>query len=414
MITTSKTSPAAKSRFLQIPGTPGLLEIPSSVFSVLTSPLRGTLLSAVLSEPFRPLNRSRDIKDESLDAFMTRRFGEPFARIFGSALVHGIYAADSRKLSVRAAFPSLWTAEERGWGSIVRGFLRPYLDSSQKNDYDIGGISQLLKGVSVYSFRDGMQALTSALEHYLSSQSNVSILRSTDAALLQLKEDKSFEVSPFPATASSSAKLVVKITLSSGSSVTPTHIVSTLPLPILNTLLPKQNALPHLTTNPYTSVFVVNLVFSVPPSEIHPEGFGYLIPRPSSDYSHMSPGILGTVFDSCSVQAQDSSTQLTKLTVMLGGPHRSLALANTSVHVIVKHLEEHLQRQLPHPIFSRVWHNKECIPTLMPGHLERMEEMRSVLKDRWDGRMEVIGAGVGGVSVGDCVEAGKRAGESWT
>jgi oxygen-dependent protoporphyrinogen oxidase len=96
---------------------------------------------------------------------------------------------------------------------------------------------------------------------------------------------------------------------------------------------------------------------------------------------------------------------------MLGGPHRS---EDTSVPFIMKHLEEHLQRQLPRPIFSRVWHNKECIPTLMPGHLERMEEMGKVLKDRWEGRMEVIGAGVGGVSVGDCVEAGKRAGESWT
>lgn len=50
----------------------------------------------------------------------------------------------------------------------------------------------------------------------------------------------------------------------------------------------------------------------------------------------------------------------------------------------------------------------------MPGHLERMAEMRSVLEDKvWGGRMEVIGAGVGGVSVGDCVEAGKRAGARW-
>jgi oxygen-dependent protoporphyrinogen oxidase len=59
-----------------------------------------------------------------------------------------------------------------------------------------------MEGVSVYSFRDGLQSLTSALEHYLSSQPNVSILCSTNATLLQLKEDKSFEVSPSPATAS--------------------------------------------------------------------------------------------------------------------------------------------------------------------------------------------------------------------
>jgi oxygen-dependent protoporphyrinogen oxidase len=159
---------------------------------------------------------------------------------------------------------------------------------------------------------------------------------------------------------------------------------------------------------------VVNLVFHAPPSEIHPEGFGYLIPRPSSDYSHNSPAILGTVFDSCSLQAQDTSTQLTKLTMMMGGPYPSLVTENTSLPFILRNLEEHLQKRLPEPIFWKVWQNEKCIPTPTPGHLERMEEMRNVLTDQWEGRLDVIGAGVGGVSVGDCVEAGKRAGGSWT
>jgi protoporphyrinogen/coproporphyrinogen III oxidase len=159
---------------------------------------------------------------------------------------------------------------------------------------------------------------------------------------------------------------------------------------------------------------VANLVFPAPPSEIHPEGFGYLIPRPASDYSHISPAILGTVFDSCSLHAQDTSIQITKLTVMMGGPYPSLTAENTSLSFIMRTLEEHLQRRLPDPIFWKVWRNENCIPTFTPGHLERMEEMRNVLRDRWEGRLEVIGASVGGVSVGDCVEASKRAGESWS
>jgi oxygen-dependent protoporphyrinogen oxidase len=165
---------------------------------VLTSPLRRILLSAVLREPFRRSNRPKDIKDESLDAFMTRRFGEPFARTFGSALVHGIYATDSRNLSVRAAFPSLWAAEERGWGSVIRGFLRPSAPSLSLQDYELGETPQLMRGVSVYSFRDGMQAITNALERHLSDRSNVLILRNTCVTSLQLKQDKTFEVSRLP------------------------------------------------------------------------------------------------------------------------------------------------------------------------------------------------------------------------
>lgn len=204
-----------------------------------------------------------------------------------------------------------------------------------------------------------------------------------------------------------------QISLSSGASLTPTHVISTISLPLLDTLLPKSNPLPHLRSNPSSSVAVINLVFSVNHSQIHPDGFGYLIPRPASDHSPTSPGILGTVFDSCSLQAQDTSEQITKLTVMMGGPHPVLIPEQVSMPFIKRHLEDHLQRPLPDPVFWKVHRNDNCIPTLMPGHLERMEEMREVLNDKWEGRMEVIGAGVGGVSVGDCVEAGKRVGSAW-
>ena len=43
-----------------------------------------------------------------------------------------------------------------------------------------------------------------------------------------------------------------------------------------------------------------------------------------------------------------------------------------------------------------------------------MEEMKRVAREEWEGRLEVIGAGVGGVSVADCVEQGRQVGRSWT
>ncbi len=80
--------------------------------------------------------------------------------MLGSALVHGIYAADSRVLSVRAAFPSLWDAETRGHGSIVRGFFRAQaLPSTPPQTYDVGDVSEHMKGVSAFSFREGMESL---------------------------------------------------------------------------------------------------------------------------------------------------------------------------------------------------------------------------------------------------------------
>jgi len=57
-------------------------------------------------------NRPQHILDESVDSFLSRRFGDTFALEFGSA---GSWSLCRRfpQLSVKAAFPSLWHAEER-------------------------------------------------------------------------------------------------------------------------------------------------------------------------------------------------------------------------------------------------------------------------------------------------------------
>ncbi|KAK0452363.1 hypothetical protein EV421DRAFT_1898105 [Armillaria borealis] len=375
LITVPRTAAAAQKKFLCIPEDGRIQPLPASISSLLVSPFRSISLSAILREPFRQANRAHGLTDESFDSFMTRRFGKDFARTFGSALVHGIYATDSRKLSVRAAFPLLWEAEERGWGSVIFGLLR----SIQEEDvphYEMGHIPSNMNSVSVFSFRNGMSTLTDALKNYLMQQPNVQILSDTSVTSLD-------------------SRCVHHPT--AGSSKT-----FTLPT--------------HLTANPSSSVTLINLVFPVPPNTFHPPGFGYLIPRPQDDYSPSTPGILGVIFDSCSLSSQDTPTtnsSFTKITVMLGGPHL-LTEDHTKIPVVISQLENHFGTKLPTPVLTRTYHHDKCIPTLTPGHLDRMAELKGVLKSGvWRGRLEVIGAGVGGVSVADCVDAGKRVGSSW-
>lgn len=113
---------------------------------------------------------------------------------------------------------------------------------------------------------------------------------------------------------------------------------------------------------------------------------------------------------------------------MTGGPYPIPALPhftdidNTKfILSLVDQLSRHLGRTVPPPIYWRLWNNEACIPTLRPGHLDRVEEIKSVLQAPshrgsslgWDGRLAIVGAGVGGVSVGDCVEGGRRVGREW-
>ena len=135
-----------------------------------------------------------------MDDFFTRRFGADFARVFGSALVHGIYAADARKLSLRSAFPSMWDAEERGRGSVLLGSLRPSSPPHPdgNTNYDLGELQDKMRNVSVYTFQNGIGTLVNALVSYLRKQPNVHMYSGVKIMGLRLNSrNNQFEVIPF-------------------------------------------------------------------------------------------------------------------------------------------------------------------------------------------------------------------------
>ncbi|KAI0628554.1 hypothetical protein C8Q77DRAFT_352821 [Trametes polyzona] len=486
-----RSAPAARNRFLYLHGSKGIVAIPGSIPSLLVSPLAKILVPAVLRD-FRKTDRkvlnASTPDDESVDAFLSRHFGSQFAQMLGSALVHGIYAADSRQLSIRAAFAAMCRLEESGSGSVVRGALREMLLSRRNQDtspelYSLGTVDRLLKGVSVYSFRDGMQTLTDAISKHLMHQENVQLIKGDPAvSLSKAANNAGFQVST-----------------GSGRHIVASHLISALPLPLLDRLItsighssdsmepssniavlsttvitpaapalklppppfphpalsarsgvpgryqPSQShekptsvssvqppssdvvpvpSLPHVLSNPSSSVTVVNIVFPPTDTPIHPDGFGYLIPRPSPDYP--SPpgstlGILGTVFDSCALGGQDvsitanhRSPKFTKLTMMLGGPYGPPSPSHDSpefVPALLAALQQHLghAQPLPEPCLVRIREHRDCIPTPTVGHVSRMAELRAAIQERLGKNAAVIGAGVTGVSVGDCIESGRRA-----
>ncbi|KAH8105791.1 Protoporphyrinogen oxidase [Phellopilus nigrolimitatus] len=407
LVTTPKSSPAARHRFLHIPGRPGLTRIPSSPLSLLASPyVSACLVPPILLEAVRRANRPEGSTDESLDAFLTRRFDARFARIFGSALVHGIFAADARVLSTRAAFPMLLEAEERGGGSVVRGMLKRKKTDPGFAGYDVGGVQELTKDASVFSFVDGMETIPRALKSYLTAAQNVTVRTNAEVTALRAVDPESIEVS-----------------LASGETTTVSHVVSALPLPKLKDLTSRSEPLPHLTANPFSSVTVINIVFPPSKAPIHPPGFGYLVPRAAGGYGGApNTGFLGAVFDSCALPAQDRGARgFARLTAMLGGPH-VLAPAHTRAENVLAQLQHHLApihhlrrgARLPWPVHFEAREQRACIPVPTVGHVQRMDELRDALRSGpWRGRLEVVGAGVGGVSVGDCVEAGRNAGKDW-
>lgn len=72
----------------------------------------------------------------------------------------------------------LWNAEAYGGGSVVWGALKPKPKRPVDNSisYELGSsLPELMKDAAVYSFKDGLSALSNALADALKSQSNVEI-----------------------------------------------------------------------------------------------------------------------------------------------------------------------------------------------------------------------------------------------
>ena len=95
--------------------------------------------------------------DESIAAFVRRKFGEDLLNNLVAPFVSGVYAGDAEKLSLTSAFPILRQAEER-YGSVIRGAIRMRPKA---------GGSRPRTRASLSNFRRGIPTLIEALARQL-------------------------------------------------------------------------------------------------------------------------------------------------------------------------------------------------------------------------------------------------------
>jgi oxygen-dependent protoporphyrinogen oxidase len=84
------------------------------------------------------------------------------------------------------------------------------------------------------------------------------------------------------------------------------------------------------------------------------------------------------------------------------------------VEYALQSLQVHVGHSLPPPVASKVHYQQECMPVHTVGHIERMEQLEATLdRTPWNGRVAVIGAGVEGISIPSCIEAGRKVARKW-
>ncbi|KAF9168554.1 oxygen-dependent protoporphyrinogen oxidase [Actinomortierella ambigua] len=436
-----KTSPAAKNRFIYARNK--LHMVPTSLAGLLTHPLVAPKIPRASLDLVLP--QITELEDESIESFVTRRFGRGISDDLVSAMVHGIYAGDAKKLSVRSTFGMLYHTE-REYRSVIMGMLRgggsvveTAWDQALKERIlaKMPDLNDFVAKTSIYSFQNGMQALSDTLERKLIETGRVKILKGANVDHLDFNlAERSVSIS-IPHQPLLHADMVI-------AAIAPRK---------LSRLLPRPHKL--LNYNGSVNVAVVNLVYPGCQQTFKTPGFGFLMPK-SEDPAAKHKGLLGVVFDSCALPSQDKGEargKNLKLTAMLGGHlfeetlarHGLLPTITTSTpnkgrsekmttspplddatmkalasnpqiqHFFKEAAKEAVRDKLQlnvEPSLVEAHLQWECIPQYRPGHLTVMEMLDDILRRDYDGLLAVTGAGYLGVSVNDCIKNGRELAEN--
>ncbi|MEE9238124.1 MAG: protoporphyrinogen oxidase, partial [Thermodesulfobacteriota bacterium] len=136
-----------------------ILLSPTKILPFITSPILSFYGKIrVLLELLIP--KSKNVGDESLKSFVTRRFGKELFENIAQPLIGGIYTSDPNKLSMKSAIPNIHVLEQK-YGSVIKGLMKEY-GSKQESG---ARYSQFV------TLKDGMQTLVDTITSNIPDES---------------------------------------------------------------------------------------------------------------------------------------------------------------------------------------------------------------------------------------------------
>eukprot|EP01135_Chromosphaera_perkinsii_P000303 Nk52_evm72s62 gene=Nk52_evmTU72s62 len=395
IVSTPKDHPGAKNRFIYVDD--GIYKLPSSpieaVFKTRDTPFKG-IVKAFASEPFASKNETvlSDDYDETLHSFASRRLSPMVADNLVSAMMGGIFAGDSRKLSVRSCLPLLYELE-KDHGSVVKGMFLKKFPKYNFESEEAKEVAEEIKKTVVWSFNEGLQALPNKLKNDLMDKYSDRITVSQNQGVDGVRGDAD--------------KVFVEV--AGGESLEFDYAVMATPSTESARMIQSSHGqlAETLREIQYVDVGLVNLGFNHKVKI--PEGFGYLIPH------HQKGLALGVVFDSTAVPRRpakglNTSENQTVLTAMIGGykfaefgvDPKTLSEKDL-VQIAREALKSHLGIEGAPSCTSAVM-LPQCIPQYYLGHHDILSRIDSQLKaDPKLNRISLTGSSYLGVSVPDCI-----------
>lgn len=339
--------------------------LPKHIWEIPFRPLTRNWVKALWRDWFMP---KRQVEDESIQDFFSRRCGASWTENLIDPFVSGIYAGDCSRLSLKSCFP-LFDQWEQQHGSLLLGAYR-----HRPPSLHLSLFVQKMRRFPLFSFREGMETLPTALANKLKDCLSLG----QTVSRLNFHEQK------------------VEIQLDNGQKILADHVISTLPLFSLAPLLVARPLFAEkLEKLRYATVAVINAGFH---QVILPfKGFGYLVP------SKLELQVLGCVWDSFIFPQQNRGDQ-TRLTIMMGGSrHPSVEnmseseLREQALRVLQEHMGIHAEPQV-----MQVKIAQKAIPQFEVGYSIWKKEIQQAIGQFFP-RLTLSGSAWTGVSINDCI-----------
>lgn len=314
-------------------------------------------------------------QEESIAAFVRRKFSAELLEKLVGPFVSGIYAGDPEMLSLQASFPQVYEAEKSS-GSVIRGMKRAAKSSSTPKSRP-----------TLLSFREGNETLIRALS------ANLGISLRTGVEVLKIQN--------FDAGSSSQGQRFAAEIREKGvqDRIVADRLIVAIPTDaaarIFDGLAPDPiSALREVT---YASLAVVSLGYQKTSVANSLDGFGFLVPR--------SAGlrILGSVWNT-SLFPERAPKDHALLTCFIGGVTDPAAASFSNEELVaIAHRElTPLLGLRQEPVFSSVYCYKQAIPQYNLGHSTRVDALEN--RNFVSANLWFAGNYLHGPSVGACVD----------
>jgi oxygen-dependent protoporphyrinogen oxidase len=352
-----------------------LRAVPISPVAFLTSdvlPLRGRL--RVLGEPFA---RRRPADDESVFDFATRRIGRRAASILVDAMVTGVFAGNSRELSLAATFPRM-AAMEAEHGSLTRALMAKMREARAGGRQSSGPAGP---GGTLTSFEGGMVLLPRTLATGLGDR-----LRCGAAVGDLERREGHFRLSVAEGGVDAEAVL-----LATPADTSAQLLATTAPAAV--------GPLHRIETSP---IVVVMTSYADPAAFGRPvQGFGFLVPGIEAI------DVLGTLFCHCIFPGQAPPGHLL-LRTMVGGARDpdAIRLDDNALLARTRSALAAVLGRDPDPTRHWIIRWEHGISQYTIGHLDRVATAEQAARQAG---IELAGSPYRGVSVNDCIRQARDA-----